>query len=180
MGYRSNSNSVPYARRPTAKAIGTAIAVFMCVGTTVRVAHTQSGTLSEELNARIRQYVDTWNSHNAADLAEYFTADADMIMGNGPILDGRKAIQSAWREYFAVQEPERRLTIEIQAIRRLTAEVALVNVRTTTGGRTAQELELPARMFRGTWVLLRQNGDWLITALRGMPMPQDRIIRGGG
>ena len=180
MSHGSNSKSAPYARRSTAKAIGAAIAVIICVAPTVRVAHAQSGTVSEELNARIKQYIDTWNSHDAADLAEYFTADADMIMGNGPLLDGRKAIQSWWRDYFAVPEPERRLAIEIKAIRPLTVEVVLVNEQTTTGGRTARVPELPARKARGTWVLLRQDGDWLITALRGMPMPQDRINRGGG
>jgi len=139
----------------------------------------RSGGLSQEVDARVSQYVASWNTHDSRVLADYFTADADMIMGNGPILSGRAAIEGWWRDYFAVQEPERELTIEMQSTRAIAGDVALVNVLTTTGGRTAQGLDLPARKARGTWVLVRQDGSWLISAIRGMPTQQDRIIRGG-
>jgi uncharacterized protein (TIGR02246 family) len=156
-----------------------ALAAGVLLSATVGVVDAQSSGLSEELSEMVSQYIAAWNTHDPAALAEYFTADADMIMGNGPILEGRAEIQSSWREYFAVQEPERTLTIEILGAREIATGVALLNVRTTTGGRTAQGIELLSRYFRGTWVLVRHDGDWLVSAMRGMPTQQDRIIRGG-
>lgn len=178
MGLGSGRISVPRVQRHTFRTIGTVIAVVISVCGTSRVAHAQSATLSQELTTMINQYVGDWDSHDAAALAAHFTADADMIMGNGPIMDGRDAIQGAWQDYFAVQEPARRLTIEVEGIRRLTGDVALINVRTTTGGRTDQGVELAARRFRGTWVVVREDSDWLIAAMRGLPTLQDRILRG--
>ena len=140
----------------------------------------QSARLSEELGATVVQYISSWNTHDSNVLAGHFTANADMIMGNGPILEGRKAIDDWWRDYFAVQEPERGLTIEVVSTKSMTADVALLNVRTTTGGRTDEGVDLLPRKARGTWVLVRQDGEWHISAMRGMPTQQDRIIRGGG
>jgi len=71
-----------------------------------------------------------------------------MIMGTGPVMSGRTAIQGWWREYFAVQEPDRTLTMDIQSIRAIGSEVALINVRTTTDGRTPEGIELPPRKAR--------------------------------
>jgi len=159
-------------------ATAAALAAGLLLGATVRVAEAQSSGLSEELSARVSKYIAAWNMHDPAVLAENFTADADMIMGNGPILDGRAEIEGWWREYFEVQEPDRTLTIEILETRAITSDVALLNVQTTTGGRTAQGAELRPRYARGTWVLVRQEGDWLVSAMRGMPTQQDRIIRG--
>lgn len=140
----------------------------------------QPSQLSRELGALVRQYAASWDTHDASALAAWFTADADMIMGTSPILDGRTPIQEYWREYFSVQEPERRLTIEVQSVRAISADVALANVHTITGGRTAQGVELSSREARGTWVLVRVNGRWLVASMRGMPTERDRILRSSG
>jgi uncharacterized protein (TIGR02246 family) len=155
----------------------TALATGILCSTTVSVVRAQSGGLSQELSATVSQYIAAWNTHDSSALVEFFTADADFIMGTGPILHGHAPIQRWWGDYFAVQELSRTLTIEILTIRAIATDVALVNVRTTTGGRTTQGLELPARKARGTWVLVRQDSRWVISAMRGMPTEQDRIIR---
>jgi len=152
--------------------------IFGCAS--IRNAGAQSNRLSQELRARVTQYIASWNTHDSNALSGYFTADADMIMGNGPILEGRRAISDWWRNYFAVQEPERKLMIEVLSTKSIRADVALLNIRTTTGGRTVQDPELTPRKARGTWVLVRQDGEWLISVIRGMPTQQDRIIRSGG
>lgn len=155
----------------------TAIVVGILLSGAASFARAQSSASAQELRDTVKQYVATWNAHDPSILAEIFAADADMIMGNGPILSGRPAIESWWRDYFAVQEPERTLTIEVQDTRTISADVVLLNVRTTTGGGTAAGTELGARRARGTWVLVQQGDDWLISAMRGMPTEQDRIIR---
>jgi len=156
---------------------GTATAACILLAGGVSAAAAQSSAPPQDLRETVDRYVAAWNAHDSSVLAGSFTADADMIMGNGPILSGRPAVEHWWREYFAVQEPERKLTIEMLSTREVTGDVAMLNVRTTTDGRTMQGTDLIARRARGTWVLVRQGGDWLIAAMRGMPTEQDRIVR---
>jgi len=180
MDHRSSVASVLQAPRHTAVAAAAALAACIIGAAAVGVAAGLTGEPTREIESMVSEYIASWNTHDAAVLAEYFTADADMIMGNGPMLEGRTAIQDWWRDYFAVQEPERRLTIEIRSARAITTDVVVVDVLTTTGGRAPQGVDLPARRARGTWVVVRLDGHWLIAALRGMPTEKDRIIRSGG
>jgi uncharacterized protein (TIGR02246 family) len=58
----------------------------------------------------------------------------------------------------------------------MAADVALVDVATTTGGQGTRGEKLPIRKFRGTWVLHRQDGAWLISAMVGMPTVEDSVV----
>lgn len=180
MGLESDSRVVRRVPGLSSMTMRAVIAVVASVPGFAHDAYSQSATTTRELTAMIDQYTADWDSHDAAVLASDFTTDADMIMGNGPIMDGRAAIQAWWQEYFAVQDPARRLTIDVEGVRAVTGDVAVINVHTTTGGRTGQGTELVAREFRGTWVVVRERGTWMIAAMRGLPTLQDRIIRGSG
>ena len=125
----------------------------------------------------VEAYRTTWNGHNPSDLAGFFTEDADMIMGTDPVTMGRKAIEGWWQSYFARQEPQRHVVIEVHALRLIAPDVAVLNVTTTTQGRSAQGEELRSRDARGTWVVVREGGTWRIAAMRGMPTEKDEIIR---
>lgn len=135
---------------------------------------------STAVRALVEAYRTTWDGHDASHLAAFFTPDADMIMGTDPIALGRNAIESWWQDYFARQEPQRRVAIEVQTLRLIAADVAVLNVTTTTQGRGAEGGELRSRDARGTWVVVRENGRWTIAAMRGMPTEQDQIIRASG
>jgi len=161
------------------RAVLLVIALF-ATSLVVNVARAQPAVDSREVGAIMKQYIAAWNTHDASVLGRYFTADADMIMGTSPIFKGRAAVQGWWQKYFAVQEPERKLTIEVLSSIPITKDVDLINVRTTTSGTTAQGAELHARIARGTWVVVHREGKWSIAAMRGMPTEQDSIIRRGG
>lgn len=152
-----------------------ALLAFLIVPSTAVTAQTTAD--SAAVHERVQAYQSAWNTHDPTTLAVFFTEDADFVMGNLPAAHGRQEIWDSWQAYFARQEPERRLTLDVSPVRFLVADVALINVVTTTGGRTAQGLQLPPRRFRGTWVLVRQDGNWFISAMRGMPTERDRIIR---
>lgn len=141
------------------------------------VAQTAEDTAA--VHKQFEEYLNTFNTRDATALAKFFAEDADFIMGNLPQLIGRQAIENWWRNYFARQEPGRKGAFILKSIRFITANVALVNIETITGGQDKNGVELRSRKARGTWVLHRQNGEWLITAMRGMPSLEDRIIRGG-
>ena len=132
---------------------------------------------SSAVLTQVEKYQSVWNTHDAAALSLFFTEDADFIMGNMPLINGRDGIKNWWQNYFNKQEPERRLTITVNSLRIIAPDVALVNVATTTGGQNTRGEKLKSKKARGTWVLLRKDGDWLITAMRGMPTEEDQIIR---
>jgi len=127
----------------------------------------------------VEAYQDTLNNRNAAATAAFFTEDADLMMFNLPGVHGRQAIrnwwQKVWQSKFNKQEPGRKGTIIPNSIRFLASDVALVNIETKTGGRDSLGIELPIRGARGTWLLHRQNGSWLISAMRAMPTERDSI-----
>lgn len=131
---------------------------------------------SVAVGARIDAYKTAWNTHEPSAVAAFFTDDADFVMGNQPAAVGRQAIQDRWRDYFSNQEPERHLTLDVSSLRFVAADVAVVDVATTTGGRDRQGQDLPARKFRGTWVVHRQSGEWMISAMRGLPTEDDRVV----
>lgn len=161
---------------PSTSVVG-AIALFVgCPGTIA--AQTPEDIVA--IGAFVDGYRTAWDAHDPVALGAFFTEDADMIMGVAPAARGRAAVQDWWREYFARQEPERRVVIEIHDVRVVAADVAVLNVATTTRGRNARSEELRARRARGTWVVVRKDGMWRIAAMRGMPTEQDQIIRRSG
>ena len=130
----------------------------------------------------VEAYERTISTHNPAALGAFFTEDADLMMYNLPMVEGRQAIENWWQDFwqskFNKQEPGRRGTFNVNSVRFLATDVALANVESTTGGRDSSGVELDTRKARGTWLLHRQNGNWLISSMRGMPTEKDSIILG--
>ena len=58
----------------------------------------------------------------------------------------------------------------------ITPEVALINIASETGGSDSEGGDLPTRLARGTWVLVREADAWFISAMRGQPAEGD--VRG--
>lgn len=120
-------------------------------------------------------YVDAWDAHDVSRLGAIFAEDADFVMGNQPAARGRRQIEEWWQTYFDRQEPERHLDLDVRPPRFLTPVVAIMSVTTTTGGRDSRGRDLQARRFRGTWLWRRQADTWLIAAMRGLPLQEDRV-----
>jgi ketosteroid isomerase-like protein len=59
-------------------------------------------------------------------------------------------------------------------------DVALLNVIGTRATLEATDQLVPTRETRATWVLRREDGKWLIAALRVLPSENDRVIRVSG
>jgi uncharacterized protein (TIGR02246 family) len=164
-----------YVRNAKLPAVMVAVGVFLAWAPSPAVGQTAGDSVG--VSALVEAYRTTWGEHDASALARFFTADADMIMGTDPVSVGREAVEEWWRAYFERQEPERQVEIDLHAVRLITPDVAVLNVTTTTGGRSGQGKELQSRRARGTWVVVHQAGGWHISAMRGMPTEQDKIIR---
>jgi uncharacterized protein (TIGR02246 family) len=97
-------------------------------------------------------------------------------MGNQHEARGRQEVQDWWKVYFQNQEPERRLELDVGPVRFLAPDVAIMTVITTTGGPDSGGEDLPPRSFRGTWLWKHQDEEWLVSAMRGLPLQDDQII----
>lgn len=174
---REEPKAKPMSRFPDKLRIVTAIvATSVLAAVLPSEATAQAAADSAALRKRVESYENTWNTHDPSAVAAFFTEDADFVMGNRPAVHGRQAIQEWWGTYFSHQEPERRLTLEVKSARFVTDDVAVIIVATTTGGRDRHGQELAPRRFRGAWVLQRRNGDWQISAMRGFPTEEDRVV----
>jgi uncharacterized protein (TIGR02246 family) len=102
------------------------------------------------------------NKRDATGVVALFTPDTDEINGDGPRLVGREAMRQSMVADFARWPATRRFTLAVTGIRFLGQDVAVVET-------TAQFSEGAIRSNRGTWVIVRQGGTWLIAALRVYP-----------
>jgi uncharacterized protein (TIGR02246 family) len=154
----------------------TVLALCAAGGLAPGATSAQTAADSAAVRARIDAYSTVWNGHDAAAVAAFFSEGADFTMGNQPKAVGRQRIQDFWRSYFSHQEPERHLTLDVESLRFVAAGVAVVHVATTTGGRDQEGRALLSRRFRGQWVVHRQSGEWMISAMRGEPTEQDSVV----
>jgi uncharacterized protein (TIGR02246 family) len=139
----------------------------------------QTGEDSASVYKFVEAYQHTINTHDPVALAAFFTEDADLMMFNLPGVHGRQAIENWWRDVwqskFNRQEPGRKGKIILKSVRFMADDVALANIETKTGGRDSMGVELHIRRARGTWLLHRRNGNWLISSIVGMPTERDSI-----
>ena len=134
---------------------------------------------SSEFDAFLKAYTAAWNSHDGEALAAFFTADADLIMGNLPRVSGREAIGEWWRTYFFRLDEGRKGAFELLSLRDIAPEVTLANVRSKTFGVSRHGKGLETRLARGTWVVVKSHGEWQIAAMRGFPAEGEQRERPG-
>ncbi len=147
-----------------------AVAAIVLISGSLSPVRGQAPDAAQALRSRVEAFQTAWNAYDASAVAAFFADEADQIMEAGPTIRGHQAIQQWWRDRFASIERGRKIALGVSSIRLITADVALVNTTAKgTGGRNAQGQEVPPENDRGTWVLIRQGGQWLITALRVQP-----------
>jgi uncharacterized protein (TIGR02246 family) len=132
-----------------------------------------------EFDSLLDTYTAAWNTHDGDSLGALFTDDADLIMANLPRIDGREAIGDWWNTYFSRINERREGEFELLSVREMPPGVRLVNVRSRTFGAHLNGEELESRLVRGTWVLIRRDGTWLIAAMRRLPAEGERRLRPG-
>lgn len=102
------------------------------------------------------------NNRDAAALARFYTDDADEVFFDRPRTVGPDAIREASVEAFATWPDNQRFTLTVTDIRPLAPDIAIVETLATFS-----EGEMESN--RGTTVMVRQSGVWLIRALRVYP-----------
>ena len=114
---------------------------------------------------------DGWNRGDGAAYAASFTEDADYILWNGTHLKGRQAIAAAHQQLFETRLQGSRLEGEIQHIRFLSDDIALVQLQSSPQIRD-QEAPAPEQYAIQTLVAIRQAEGWRFTSF------QNTLIQG--
>ena len=135
--------------------------------------------LRPQIRAFLAAYEDAFDRHDPDALSAFYRDDADIIVRNLSVTHGARAIRMWWKDYFSQPRPYRVVLI-IEEIRMLAEDVALLNLIATGAALEPKEQPMPLRQARATWILVREDGKWLIAALRVLPSEADRIIRESG
>lgn len=143
--------------------------ISVLIPKTVMAQETMDSTGLKQL---VKDYQKVWNTRDAMEVAKFFTEDADMIFGNFPASRGREAIEAWWKGYFNRQEPGRRGWFDITSIKFLTPVIALIALESTTG--IAKDTST-YRKARGNWLVNKNSGHWMISALQGLPSTKDHV-----
>ncbi len=91
-----------------------------------------------------------------------YTLDGDFVFFDGPRVVGREAIRKWTTDDLATMPSTKRITLTVTGIRFLADDIAIAET-------SARFNEGEARENRGTSVFVRQNGRWLVAALRVYP-----------
>jgi len=99
------------------------------------------------------------NKRDASGVVATYAPDGDFMIGAGPRISGRDAMRD-WIESATSKAPsDRQGSLTVDGIRFLTADVAIVeSTDRFTAGEPLQD--------RATWIMVRRDGTWLISAAR--------------
>ena len=119
------------------------------------------------LRAAIVSYVNAFNDQDLQTVANMWTENATHIdRESGEQTKGREAISKDIETVFG-EQPNTRLSGQVDSVRMITADVAKVDGQTMVGipGQPPTESTFSA-------ILIQQNGKWLIDSMEEMPLPQ--------
>ncbi|MCG5216044.1 SgcJ/EcaC family oxidoreductase [Streptosporangium sp. KLBMP 9127] len=127
---------------------------------------TDDTTAIREVPQRI---IAAWAKNDGDAFAKAFTEDAIMILPDGVFATSREGIRAFMGMAYSGPLKGTRVAGKPVSAKFLGAEAAVL---VTQGGvLTGDETEVsPERAVRATWVLAKQDGEWLITSYQNTPV----------
>jgi uncharacterized protein (TIGR02246 family) len=133
-------------------------------------------TAEADVRAVLGRLTQAWNDGDATAYGRLFTEDADYITFFGLTMPGRKAIEDGHRALFEGPLKGSKLTGQLGAsakVRFIRPDVAVVVVgggSSLSGADTTDE----GRESTVSFVLVREDGEWLITAFQNTRVSDPR------
>lgn len=149
----------------------TAILTFILVIASFKIQAQKAENKTEDekaLRANVAQMASGWNTKSGADFAKPFAEDADYVVINGMYIKGRAAIAQGHQQIFDTFYKNTNLTLAVERIRFLRADVAVVHVLATlklTENETAR-----TTIARITMVMTKTGDKWEIAAFQNSEM----------
>jgi uncharacterized protein (TIGR02246 family) len=132
------------------------------------------GTPADEAAIRkaADQFPPAWAKGDAKSLAALYTTDADYVSSTGLMARGRAEIEKAYVTQFSGVYKGTILKNATTNVRFLKTDIAITNgTFEVTGLRGPDGKEASPRKGISTSIVVKQNGQWLITALRAWVPP---------
>jgi uncharacterized protein (TIGR02246 family) len=124
-----------------------------------------SGGDSAAIKHVIEGFTADFNRHDSHAVSVWFTEDADFINVQQADSQGRKNIEDHFVPLFSGRLKNAHRTISVKSIRFVTPDVAVADVDyELTGAINVNGTADPLRKGLYDWVLVKQNGKWLISA----------------
>ena len=123
--------------------------------TTITTDHAAEAAIQQVLDT----YTEAWNRYDSHTLAMLFTEDCDYVIVSGGNTHGREALETSFAKNFSSNLKNSTRTDSIRRLRFLTPDIAslddywVLNVPGT---------DQPRREGYYNWILVRQDGRWLI------------------
>jgi uncharacterized protein (TIGR02246 family) len=115
----------------------------------------------KQIREAIVSFVERYNAHKADQIAELFMTDARVTFADGTQVNGREEVKASFEEAFR-ERPKGKVSVVVDSIRFLTADVAVEEGATTMfpDGETLSS--------KGTYTVihLKKDGRWLMQAVR--------------
>jgi uncharacterized protein (TIGR02246 family) len=133
-------------------------------------------TAETEVRGVLGRLTDAWNSGDAAAYGRLFTEDADYVTFFGLNLPGREAIEGAHRALFEGPLKGSKLTgsaggaAKVRFVRPDVAVAVVGGGSSLSGAAVADE----GRESTVSFVLVREGGEWLITAFQNTRVSDPR------
>jgi len=122
------------------------------------VMSAQGGAPADEsaIRQRLAAYAAARTARDAHAEALCYTEDGDFRSSAGPFVTGRAKIE----QQLTVANPNYRFELDAVSLRFLDPEVAVVEADVRAG------VSAPLAKLVGTYVMVKRNGEWLISAAR--------------
>ena len=143
------------------------LAIAMLVAGAMVPLRAQGGLPREaEIYDLVRRYVEAREKRDPKAIEALFTADADQLVSSGEWRRGRDAVVKGTLASSSANSGSRSITIE--TVRLVGEDLALADGRYEIGGVAGAD----TRRMWTSFVAVRQNGEWRISAIRNMlPAP---------
>ncbi|APU16352.1 MULTISPECIES: SgcJ/EcaC family oxidoreductase [Actinoalloteichus] len=119
----------------------------------------------DEIKALLAEATDAWTRGDAAGFVAVFAPDSEFVGADGVLRRGRLSNQRWHSRLFSGVFRGSRLVFEVESIRFLSAHVAVAHALSSVVYPWQAEPG-PRTSSRGTWVLIRQDGRWLVSAVQ--------------
>ncbi len=118
-------------------------------------------------------FVEAWNLHNAKAFSMVFAEDADFTNVRGMSVHGRTEVEKVHAPRFATNFKDSNQKMTEIKIRFIKPDVAAVDARwEMTGAKGPDGQETPLKKGLLNFITTRTNGQWLITVMHNMDLPQ--------
>ena len=123
------------------------------------------------IGSMLRDYAHAFNRHDAVALAAHWSPTAENVdLDTGDVTRGRAAVGEVFSALFAA-EASGRLDIDIESIRMLRDDVAVVDAVSAVSYATSSTAPTAASRRRMSAVVICRDGQWLLESVREAQLP---------